>query len=53
MQARARTLSTLIKHERTDIAEAAKVVCEKMMQWVECRKEREQREESEREQRFE
>ncbi|MGQ5981735.1 hypothetical protein ACUNHK_20525 [Serratia sp. IR-2025] len=53
MQARSRTLSTLIKHERTDIAEATKVVCEKMMQWVECQKEREQREDSEREQRFE
>lgn len=53
MQARSRTLSTLIKHERTDIAEATKVVCEKMMQWVERQKEREQREDSEREQRFE
>lgn len=53
MQARSRTLSTLIKHERNDIAEAAKVVCEKMIQWVERQKEREQREDSEREQRFE
>lgn len=53
MQARSKTLSTLIKHERTDIAEAAKVVCEKMIQWVERQKEREQREDSEREQRFE
>ncbi|WP_345830262.1 hypothetical protein AAGR22_03310 [Erwinia sp. HDF1-3R] len=53
MQARSRTLNTLIKHERTDIAEATKVVCEKMIQWVERQKEREQREDSEREQRFE
>lgn len=53
MQARSRILSSLIKHERTDIAEAAKVVCEKMIQWVERQKEREQREDSEREQRFE
>jgi len=53
MQARSRTLNTLIKYERTDIAEATKVVCEKMIQWVERQKEREQREDSEREQRFE
>ena len=53
MQARARAISTLSKHERPNIAEAAKVVCEKMIQWVERQKEREQREDSEREQRFE
>ena len=53
MQARSSILSTLIKHKRTDIAEAAKVVYEKMIQWVERQKEREQREDSEREQRFE
>jgi hypothetical protein len=43
----------LIKHERTDISEAAKVVCVKMIQLVERQKEREQREDIEREQRFE
>ncbi|EMU6161337.1 hypothetical protein [Yersinia frederiksenii] len=53
MQARARAISTLSKHERPNIAEAAKVVCEKMIQWVERQKECEQREDSEREQRFE
>ncbi len=53
MQARARAISTLSKHERRDIAENAKIVCEKMSQWVEHQKEREQREDSEREQRFE
>lgn len=53
MQARSRAISTLSKHERPDIAEAAKVVGEKMIQWVERQKEREQREDREREQRFE
>ncbi|WP_225181184.1 hypothetical protein [Pectobacterium aroidearum] len=53
MQARLMAISTLIKHERPDIAEAAKVVCEKMSQWVERQRVREQREDSEREQRFE
>lgn len=53
MQVRAGVISMLIKHERTDISEPAKVVCEKMSQWVERQKEREQREDSEREQRFE
>lgn len=53
MQARSRAISTLSKHKRPDIAEAAKAVCEKMSQWVERQKEREQREDSEREQRFE
>ncbi|MEI7337697.1 MULTISPECIES: hypothetical protein [Pectobacterium] len=53
MQARSRVISTLSKHERPDIAEASKIVCEKMIQLVECQKEREQREDSEREQRFE
>lgn len=53
MQARSNAISMLSKHERTDIAEAAKVVGEKMIQWVERQKEREQREDSEREQRFE
>ncbi|AHF76143.1 hypothetical protein Sant_1070 [Sodalis praecaptivus] len=53
MQVRAGVISMLIKHERTDISEPAKVVCEKMTQWVERQKEREQREDSEREQRFE
>ncbi|ETS33417.1 hypothetical protein PTE_00577 [Photorhabdus khanii NC19] len=53
MQARSRAISTLSKHARPDIAEAAKVVCEKMIQWVERQKEREQREDREREQRFE
>ena len=46
-------ISTLIKHERPDIAEAAKLVCEKMSQLVERQIVREQREDSEREQRFE
>lgn len=53
MLARSRAISTLSEHERPDIAEAAKVVGEKMIQWVERQKEREQREDSEREQRFE
>ena len=53
MQARSRTVSTLSQHERPDIAKAAKVVCEKMKKWVERQKEREIREDSEREQRFE
>jgi len=53
MQARSRVIGALSKHERPDIAEAAKTVCEKMSQWVERQKEREQREDSEREQRFE
>ncbi|HED2338277.1 TPA: hypothetical protein R4Y05_003977 [Serratia liquefaciens] len=53
MQARSSAIGALSKHERPDIAEAAKTVCEKMSQWVERQKEREQREDSEREQRFE
>ncbi|WP_438918713.1 hypothetical protein ACSX9W_06685 [Kosakonia cowanii] len=53
MQARSSVIGALSKHERPDIAEAAKTVCEKMSQWVERQKEREQREDSEREQRFE
>ncbi|MDF9722018.1 hypothetical protein P4S07_019850 [Serratia marcescens] len=53
MQARSSGIGALSKHERPDIAEAAKTVCEKMSQWVERQKEREQREDSEREQRFE
>ncbi|MGE4876532.1 hypothetical protein [Yersinia enterocolitica] len=53
MQARSRVISMLIGHERTDISEPAKVVCKKMSQWVERQKEREQQEDSEREQRFE
>ncbi|WP_407579267.1 hypothetical protein [Citrobacter koseri] len=53
MQARSSAIGALSKHERPDIAEAAKTVCEKMSQWVEYQKEREQREDSEREQRFE
>lgn len=53
MQARARAISALSKHARPDIAEAAKTVGEKMSQWVARQKEREQREDSEREQRFE
>ncbi|HGL4053742.1 TPA: hypothetical protein ACKE1F_002882 [Citrobacter koseri] len=53
MQARAKAISALSKHARPDIAGAAKTVCEKMSQWVERQKEREQREDSEREQRFE
>lgn len=53
MQARSSAIGALSKHERPDIAEAAKTVCEKMSQWVEHQKESEQREDSEREQRFE
>lgn len=53
MQAKASAISKLLKHERTDISDAARVVCEKMIQQVERQKEREQREDSEREQRFE
>jgi hypothetical protein len=53
MQARSRAIDTLSKHERPDIAETAKIVCGKMSQWVERQKEREQRDDSEREQRFE
>ncbi|MFK8259044.1 hypothetical protein ACFL9S_14825 [Erwinia sp. AnSW2-5] len=53
IQARAGAISMLTKHGRTDISEAAKVVSEKMIQCIERQKEREQREDSEREQRFE
>ncbi len=53
MQARSSAICVLSKHKRPDIAEAAKIVCEKMIQWVERQKEREQLEDSEREQRFE
>lgn len=53
MQVRSSAICVLSKHKRPDIAEAAKIVCEKMIQWVERQKEREQLEDSEREQRFE
>ncbi|MDF2007718.1 hypothetical protein P2M49_16010 [Klebsiella quasivariicola] len=53
MQLRADAFSMLSKHERPDIAKAARIVHEKIIHWIERQIEREQREDSEREQRFE
>lgn len=53
MQLRADAFSMLSKHERPDIAKAARIVHEKIIHWIERQKEREQREDSEKEQRFE
>jgi len=53
MQVRAGAISMLIKHERIDISEAAKVVYEKMTQKLERQKALEQREDSDGEQRLE
>lgn len=53
MQLRADAFSMLSKHERPDIAKAARIVHEKIIHCIERQKEREQREDSEREQRFE
>lgn len=53
MQLRADAIGMLSKHERPDIAKAARIVHEKIIHRIERQKEREQREDSEREQRFE
>ncbi len=53
MQLRADAFGMLSKHERPDIAKAARIVHEKIIHRIERQKEREQREDSEREQRFE
>jgi hypothetical protein len=53
MQPRVEAISQLVTHERADISKSARAVYEKLTNWVEKEKEREQREDSEREQRFE
>lgn len=53
MQPRADVIGELIKHERGDIAEAARLVYAKLVKWIEQEKVREQRKDEEREQRFE
>ncbi|MDK9362940.1 P-loop NTPase family protein [Lelliottia wanjuensis] len=53
MQLRADAFSMFMRHERPEIAEAARVVHEKITLWIENQKERDQREDSDREQRFE
>ncbi|CNI50768.1 hypothetical protein [Yersinia intermedia] len=53
MQPRVEAIGQLVKHERADISEAARTVYEKLIDSVEREKEREQREDEEREQRFE
>ncbi|EIO0015025.1 hypothetical protein LO098_004613, partial [Escherichia coli] len=53
MQPRANTISRLIEHERTDIAAAARIVSEKLNDWIEHEKLQEQQEDEMREQRFE
>ncbi|HGH4748445.1 TPA: hypothetical protein ACJIXE_002311 [Serratia marcescens] len=53
MQPRVEAIGKLVTHESTDISKSAKAVYEKLTRWVENEKEREQREDSEREQRFE
>ncbi len=53
MQPRAHTISLLVEHENTAIAEAAKSAYAKLAKLIEQEKVREQREDGEREQRFE
>lgn len=53
MQPRVEAIGKLVTHEIVDISKSAKAVYEKLTRWVEKEKEREQREDSEREQRFE
>ncbi|WMY76431.1 hypothetical protein RHD99_11110 [Buttiauxella selenatireducens] len=53
MQLRANAIGKLVKHKRADIAEVARAVYEKLIYCVELEKEREQREDEEREQRYE
>lgn len=53
MQSRLVAIGQLIAHESEDISKSARAVYEKLTRWVENEKEREQREDSEREQRFE
>ena len=53
MQPRVEAIGQLVTHERADISKSARAVYEKLTNWVEKEKEREQREDSEREQRFE
>lgn len=53
MQPRVEAIGKLVTHESADISNSAKAMYEKLTRWVENEKEREQREDSEREQRFE
>lgn len=53
MQLRADAIGGLVEHESVEIAVAAKSVSAKLAQWIEHEKVREQREDEEREQRFE
>jgi len=53
MQPRVDAINKLVEHEREDIATAAKMVSAKLTEWLKDEKEREQREDMEREQRFE
>ncbi|RYC42892.1 hypothetical protein [Pectobacterium zantedeschiae] len=53
MQSRADAIGRLIRHERAEISEAANSVSAKLVKWIECEKVSEQRENEEREQRFE
>ncbi|WP_303293803.1 hypothetical protein [Marinobacter sp. ST-43] len=53
MQPRADAIGGLVEHERPEISQAAKSVSAKLSKWIESEREREQREDEEREQRFE
>nr|WP_202626144.1 hypothetical protein [Kosakonia sp. MH5] len=53
MQPRVEAIGQLVTHKSADISKSARAVYEKLTQWVENEKERELREDSEREQRFE
>lgn len=53
MQPRMEAIGTLVKHERADLSEAARSVCAKLIKRIERERACEQREDMEREQRFE
>jgi len=53
MQPRADAIAVLVEHESEEIAVAAKSVSAKLVKWIEHERVREQREDEEREQRFE
>lgn len=53
MQSRADVIGKLVEHERTDISGAARAVYAELTKLIEREKVREQREDEEREQRFE
>lgn len=53
MQPRVEAIGQLVTHKSADISKSARAEYEKLTQWVENEKERELREDSEREQRFE